>query len=141
MISGVFTGSNNYPGQTDGPNNIPIPNGTYDVLDNLESTTHPEYFRLDRADSSPYNDRDDTGNLNAQGLPRDGFRLHLGQNSWGCVTINNGISMREKSEAMWAVMSNIPQTTSTNIVPNNAGLNSINPFSRDLFRFGTLTVK
>jgi RHS repeat-associated protein len=61
------------------PQQKPIPNGTFDLLDNDADTKHSGWFRLDIQDDNSYNDKDDaTG--------RNGFRFHLGTESWGCVT-------------------------------------------------------
>ena len=106
-----------------------IPNGSYDIVDNKASTDHPEWFRLEKRDSSPYNDTDDNSG-------RDGFRLHLGTISYGCVTIDQN---KKESKKSWNVLTNILNKTSTTTVKERRGRQWLNPFSR-LTRYGTLRV-
>ena len=136
VIDNVFTGQDKRPnGNPFSALNKPIPAGSYDILDNKASTKNPDFYRLDRQDSKPYNDRDDTGELNAYGKPRDGFRLHPGMVSWGCVTLDK---TAKNTQAMWDLMINILNGTSTSTVPNNA---SSNPFAPDLTNYGRLVVQ
>lgn len=111
------------------PQQKPIPNGTYDLLDNNADTKHTGWFRLDKQDESRYNDKDDaTG--------RDGFRFHLGTKSWGCVTCDVSKGSRQEE---WNVVTEILNTTSTTTVPERRGNQKWNPFSW-LTNYGTLKV-
>jgi RHS repeat-associated protein len=83
VLDNFFTGGESENGNVtrdpDRPQQKPIPNGIFDVLDNDADTKHEGWFRLDRVDKERFNDKDDaTG--------RSGFRLHLGTESWGCIT-------------------------------------------------------
>jgi hypothetical protein len=82
-ITGLFSGNNQYrnrPQFQSIQNNGPIPEGRYEIF-NDDEPSHDGWYRLDRIDSSPRNDKDDdlTG--------RDGFRLHPGTLSLGCITV------------------------------------------------------
>lgn len=84
QVKNVFTGGHSESGvvsrdNSSTSNEKPIPNGNYNILDNDADTNHSGWFRLDKIDSSPHNDKDDASG-------RNGFRLHLGTVSWGCVT-------------------------------------------------------
>ena len=104
----------------------PIPNGVYDILDNKSTKNHKEWFRLDKQDENRYDDMDDeTG--------RGQFRLHLGRESWGCITISNS---QENSNKTWNVLSDIFNNTSVGSVKDNG---SWNPF-KTLINYGILSV-
>jgi RHS repeat-associated protein len=82
-VSGLFSGSKEYrnkPQFESVKDNGPIPQGTYEIFDDKDPR-NVGWYRLDRIDSNPRNDKDDdlTG--------RDGFRLHPGIDSLGCITI------------------------------------------------------
>ena len=109
----------------------PISNATFDIVDNNADTDtkHKGWFRLDRQDSSPYNDRDDvTG--------RRGFRFHLGGLSHGCVTVDK---TKNDSQANWDVVSEILNNTSTTTVKDKRGNQWLNPSSK-LTKYGTMHV-
>ena len=111
------------------PQQKPIPNGTYDLLDNNADTIHTGWFRLDKQDENRYNDKDDaTG--------RDGFRFHLGTESWGCVTCD--VSQGDRQEVR-NVVTEILNTTSTTTVPEKRGNQKWNPLSW-LTNYGTVRV-
>ena len=111
------------------PQQKAIPNGTYDLLDNNADTKHTGWFRLDKQDENRYNDKDDaTG--------RDGFRFHLGIESWGCITCDVSQESRQKE---WNVITEILNTTSTTTVPEKRGNQKWNPFSW-LTNYGTIKV-
>ena len=133
VIDNVFSGGEvsdgNIVRDTENPNEKEIPNGSYDIVDNHANTYHPNWFRLDKQDSSPYNDKDDNSD-------RDGFRLHLGTISFGCVTID---ASKEESQKSWNVLSNILNKTSATTVNDKRGHQWMNPLSR-LTRYGTLKV-
>ena len=79
----------------------PIPNGTYDIL---EQQRKPDEFRLDKEDGTPYDDIDDaTG--------RSHFRLHHPGRTIGCIAAKdwNG----------WNSVFNIISKTKTTLVPDN----------------------
>ena len=98
-----------------------LPNGIYDILDNSSDTdpNHHSWYRLDRVDNSKYNDMDDiTG--------RNGFRMHLGTRSFGCVTINK---KQDNSNAIWSVLVGIMDRTKTSRVKEKRGRQGSNLFS------------
>jgi RHS repeat-associated protein len=79
----------------------PIPNGTYDIL---EQQRKPDEFRLDKEDSTPYDDIDDaTG--------RSHFRLHHPGRTIGCIAA--------KDWTGWNGVFNIISNTRTTMVPDN----------------------
>ena len=114
-----------------------IPNGVYDILDNQSSDSHPEWYRLDAQDDKPYNDQLDNGELNSEGKARNGFRLHIGTLSYGCVTIcQDDFSDRDGE---WNVLVQILENTSTMPVPEMRGRQYLNPFSYRT-KYGTMHV-
>ncbi|GAB0155013.1 hypothetical protein CHRYSEOSP005_02730 [Chryseobacterium sp. Alg-005] len=133
LVKGVFTGGHSENGvvtrDPERPQQQPIPNGNYDILDNNADTNHTGWFRLDRKDSNPYNDKDDA-------TQRDGFRLHLGTESWGCVTCD--VSQGDRKQE-WDIISNALETSKTTTVPERRGRQRWNPFST-LTNYGTLRV-
>jgi hypothetical protein len=104
----------------------PIPNGVYDILDNKSTNSHKNCFRLDKQDSNRYDDID-----NVSG--RSNFRLHIGRESWGCITINY---QQDDVKEIWDLLSYIITTTSNETVRDNGDWN---PF-RTLTKYGILTV-
>jgi hypothetical protein len=132
-IENVFTGGRSEDGvvtrDASSPMQKAIPNGTYDILDNDADTKHEGWFRLDKQDSEPYNDKDDaTG--------RDGFRFHLGSLSFGCVTCDNSKDDRKEE---WQAVQTALEGTTTTTVPEQRGNQGWNPFSW-LTNYGTLKV-
>lgn len=117
-----------------------IPNGEYDLTDNKSDNKHPDWYRIDsKTDGNRYNDRyDDQTEKNADGKLRDGFRLHLGSLSFGCVTICIGPN-KNKKQNEWNVLNKIIQSTETTTVNDRRGRQFINPLSR-LTVYGTITV-
>jgi hypothetical protein len=111
----------------------PIPTGAYEVLDDPE---HPgqSWFRLDPIDSKPRND------VNDDQLPwRNGFRLHPGTISHGCITFLNGSNFNDPKDRgieytrLINILSKLK--TKTNVIDNKKGRqNQIRT------RFGTITV-
>ncbi|MBC9798188.1 DUF2778 domain-containing protein [Sinomicrobium weinanense] len=134
VVQHVFTGGQADHGivtrNPDKPMQRPIPDGRYDILDNDADTRHSGWFRLDSKDGDPYNDRDET-------TARDGFRWHMGTESWGCVT--HDVSVGDRQEE-WDVIMEILNTTSTTTVPERRGKQGWNPFSR-LTRYGVMIIK
>ena len=133
VMENVFSGGKSTNGVVERdpkrPQQKPIPNGTFDLLDNDADTKHTGWFRLDKQDENRYNDKDDaTG--------RDGFRFHLGTESWGCVTCD--VSQGDRQEE-WNVVTEILNTTSTTTVPEKRGKQGWNPFSW-LTNYGTVRV-
>ncbi len=109
----------------------PIPQGTYDILDD---PLHPGWFRLDRVDSQPINDRDDDL------YGRDGFRLHPGSRSNGCVTVP------EENSEDWKMIKNIIRNTDyEQIVTSQVGrlswLRNLFGKSQKIKRYGILIVE
>lgn len=132
-VKNVFTGGKATDGvverDPERPQQQPIPNGTYDILDNDDDTKHNGWFRLDKQDFESYNDKDDVSD-------RDGFRFHLGTESWGCVTCD--VSKEDRTQE-WSAITKILNSTTTETVPEKRGNQGWNPFSW-LTKFGTLTV-
>lgn len=107
----------------------PIPNGAYDIVDNNSDTRHEGWYRLDPQDKNRFDDQhEETG--------RNGFRFHLGVESWGCVTCD--ISMQDRTEE-WNVVQAIFENTSTTTVNDRRGYQWANPNSR-LTVFGKMIV-
>ncbi|CAN1211642.1 hypothetical protein TUMEXPCC7403_15670 [Tumidithrix helvetica PCC 7403] len=88
-----------------------IPVGVYDIL---HFTPDPNWYRLDRRDSEPLNDRYDDSPL-VPGVPRGQFRLHPGRVSLGCVTVPIG------NVQDWSNLQSIINTTVTEIVEDRVG--------------------
>jgi RHS repeat-associated protein len=110
-----------------------IPNGTYDLL---EYEKHDRYFKLDPRDSSPYDDKHQ-GYTNSSGETRNGYRLHLGGTSFGCITIN---SVNQERSEEWNVLSEIIKSTSNQQVPKREGSQKFIPFTSRT-QYGVVTVK
>ena len=106
-----------------------IPEGQYDIVDNNGDTRHFGWYRLDRQDNKRYNDRDDMEN-------RDGYRFHLGRESWGCVTIDNS---QKDVQNTWNVIESIFSSTSTTREKDKRGRQGLILWSR-LTRYGTMEV-
>ena len=132
VIQDVFTGENRNQNGQAGPVNVPIPTGQYDILDNSNDTNlaHPECFRLDSIDDNRYDGRN-----SATG--RNGLRLHLGLNSFGCVTVEP----TEQNRAMYALMRQMILNTSTETVTNRAGVRGALGLNGSLTRYGALEVR
>lgn len=103
----------------------PIPNGSYDIL---EQQRNPGEYRLDKQDRTPYDDIDDaTG--------RNHFRLHHPGRTIGCIAA--------KDWEQWDKLYELIQRTKTDQVPDN-----FRPWwkfwptqRRWLRHFGTVTVE
>ncbi|TXF90206.1 DUF2778 domain-containing protein [Neolewinella aurantiaca] len=121
VIENVFSGGG--VNQTDGNfetnrnlAEVEIPNGTFDILENGGNTnpSHDDWFRIDAQDGTPQNDQYDVpGVTNHQGKPRNGFRLHIGGTSHGCVTICRTATDDRSSD--WTALQKILSTTSTRV--------------------------
>ncbi|WP_223300941.1 FG-GAP-like repeat-containing protein [Oscillatoria nigro-viridis] len=111
IIVNVFSGKDeakDQPQLESVPDKGPIPKGRYEIL---EHTTQ-NWYRLDRLDSKPRNDRDD--DLYGRGA----FRLHPGTLSLGCITIPNNT---EKGRNDWDKIKNMLDLTETELVEDNLG--------------------
>ena len=133
VVTDVFTGGVSYDGNVtrdpNRPQQRPIPEGEYDLVDNNADTRHEGWYRLDARDSKRFNDtHEPTG--------RDGFRFHMGTESWGCVTCDRSASDRSDE---WQVIQNILATTTTTTAKEKRGRQSLNPLSR-LTVFGKVVV-
>jgi RHS repeat-associated protein len=103
----------------------PIPSGTYDIL---ERQGRPDFYRLDKQDSFPFEDVD-----NVTG--RDHFRLHRPGRTIGCIAAKDEQGWKQVDEL-------IKNTKQTDLVPDN-----FKPWwkfwpskQQNLRRYGTLTV-
>ena len=134
VIDNVFSGGEIEDGvivrDPNDSNQKALSNATYDILDNDADTKHTGWFRLDRQDQKPYNDKDDI-------TDRDGFRFHLGSLSYGCVTVDK---TQPNAQQIWDVVSSVLNSTSTSSVPERRGLQRFNPISR-LTKYGTMRVQ
>jgi RHS repeat-associated protein len=102
----VFTGTGkarNNPSMESQKGEGPIPSGRYAIVNNPDDTnpSHREWYRLDAFDEKPFNDHHEPTN-------RDGFRLHPGYNSLGCITVD----MRKPNwDSKWRQIRNFLETT------------------------------
>lgn len=114
---------------------------SYDILDNLNSGHGPDWYRLDRQDGVPFNDRDDTWNLDYEGNPRGLFRLHTGGDSHGCVTIDWMYEREEYANAMWVIVKDMMNNTTTKMVKDRNGVRGMLGLAGEKEYFGTMVVK
>jgi len=112
---------------------LEIPNGSYDIL---EYEKHSRYVKLDPIDDSRYDDHHQ-GQENSQGKTRSGYRLHLGTESHGCVTI---CDRNEDRSEEWDMIKSIFNSTTKEEVPKREGNQKWNPTSYRL-KYGELKVK
>jgi RHS repeat-associated protein len=122
----------------------PIPVGQYDILD-YQSSSHHNWFRLDRRDSSPRNDIDDF--RSGRGSPGS-YRLHHGSVSLGCVTVGNSDTYNKISKLIQSTKTvdilDLAPRFSTNQLPGR----SSDPYpyrfgparNESIKMFGTFTV-
>jgi hypothetical protein len=103
----------------------PIPNGSYDILEQQRNLGE---YRLDRQDSRPYDDIDEV-------TVRSHFRLHHPGRTIGCIA--------PKGWEEWSAMYDLIARTKTDLVCDN-----FKPWwkfwptqPRSLRHFGTLTVQ
>ncbi|MBA5630381.1 DUF6443 domain-containing protein [Moheibacter lacus] len=149
VIKGVFSGGisdsegninqgdeNGTDHATRGEKQVPIPNGDYDILDN-KGGKNSTWFRLDPQDSYRYDDTHQ-GVKGKDGDNRKNFRLHLGMESHGCVTICSADESSDRN-LEWNVINQIMNTTSTSEVPDRQGLQRFNPTSTRT-KYGTMEV-
>ena len=142
VFEGVFTGDNRYPNGEKSIKNTPIPNGEYEILTD-KNPNHDNWYRLDRIDDFPRNDWaegfiDPDVNDRKVTPYRKGFRLHLGQNSWGCVTVNPTVENNEKQYANLIDMFN---HTSTEQVYDRNGTRGKYYLNGTVTNYGKITVK
>jgi Protein of unknown function (DUF2778) len=149
-INNVFTGGGT-PSQRAGENRFfvnnpayewakdigPIPSGRYEIIEN---PSRKNYYRLDPIDDNPRNDRDDRYRSSA-GPYRDGYRLHPGGTSLGCVTIGGNTDSYKNPPQDWYKIQNILERTSTEIIYDRTP--SRNPLHNPakLHRYGILVVR
>lgn len=143
VIKDVFTGGESDPsGITYGNNELqlPIPNGEFEILDYASTKpSHSGWYRIDPLDSKPRNDQYDNPDYrNAQGELRENFRLHIGAESWGCITCNGYSDNAVKGFKM---MSTVLQKTTTSEVRDRLGLlNSLGLRDTKVKKFGQVKV-
>lgn len=141
VIDNVFTGGQadsdgNISRDPDNPNQKPIPNTNYDIL---EYEGKADWYKLDPIDEDRYDDQyDNDEERNAAGEKRTGFRLHLGNLSYGCVTVCAGPD-GESREQEYSVLQNILENTSTVDVPKREGNQRYIPFTTRK-KYGTMKV-
>lgn len=149
LVKNVFTG-----GHSDGekivqndpnrPQEKPISTGTYNILENKGNTNpdHDTFFVLDPQDGNEYDKVDDRpGELNSDGEKRNGYNLHPGRVSWGCVTLckDDPNMTPEEREAEWNIVNKAINNTKTEEVPDNRGKQKYVPFTTQT-KFGKLKV-
>ena len=146
LVKGVFTGGHSENGQIVHNGNSKekeISAGMYNILENKGNTNpeHDLFFVLDPIDNCQYDKIDDRpGEINDQGEKRDGYNLHPGNVSWGCVTIckSNTLSPEER-EQEWKIIHDAISRTKTEKVPDNRGFHKYYPGKQ--IKFGILKVK
>ncbi len=144
VISGVFTGgqsSENGITYGNNENQVPVPPGLFEILEYSSANPfHDGWFRLDPLDSQPRNDQyDNSKYVNSQGKPRSNIRLHIGSESWGCVTCDVYSSEAIKG---FEVMSTVLQKTSTREVRDRLGtLNSLGLKNTQITRYGVMRIR
>jgi RHS repeat-associated protein len=146
IIKGVFSGGHSLQdseivqGDRDGtlnrPKEVPIPNGKYNILDNLGGDK-PKYLRLDAQDSYQFNDVHENAQ-NKEGANRKNFRFHLGVVSWGCVTACKNQNYDRELE--WDVVLQIMNSTTSTDVPDRQGSEKFNP-SSSRKKYGEMTIE
>jgi RHS repeat-associated protein len=94
----------------------PIPSGEYDILqDNA-----PRKYRLDPIDSDPLNNMDDRKKT-SEDVYRDGYQLHPGGTSHGCVTVGGKTNSYARPPKDWYKISNFIESSQTDIVNDRQG--------------------
>jgi RHS repeat-associated protein len=150
LVKNVFTGGSydeklkkvTY-GNTD--QEKPIGNGDYNILENKGNTNpkHNDFFVLDPQDARPYDKIDDRPDeKNASGNYRDGFNLHPGKISHGCVTVckeDPELSLDQRAEEWNTIYKAISENSGKEDVPDNRGNHKLIPFSTQV-KYGTLRV-
>lgn len=111
---------------------LAIPNGKYDLT---EYEGRNDWYKVDAIDSSRYDD-ENQGHLNSDGDTRNGYRLHLGSLSHGCITIADPNGERKEE---FGVLQSILQNTSKTEVPKREGMQKYNPTSTRL-KYGEIKV-
>src|SRR5690606_29147695 len=119
VMENVFSGGKSTNGVVErdlesSPNQLPIPNGRYDLL---EYEGGNGWYKVDPIDESRYDDHHQ-GEKNAQGKTRNGYRLHLGTVSHGCITCDTSQGDRKEE---WNVLETILENTSKTTVPKREG--------------------
>jgi RHS repeat-associated protein len=138
VLDNVFSG-----GRSDSDGNIDrnltrdsgelaIPNGSYDLT---EYEGGRNWYKIDPIDSSRYDDQNQ-GHKNSDGKTRNGYRLHTGNLSHGCITIADPKGDRSKE---YGVLQKILETTSKTEVPKREGMQKYNPISTRA-KYGTINV-
>jgi hypothetical protein len=130
VINNVFTGGryNKETGVFNDKPNEDIPEGLYDILE-YKNSKHPDFYRLDPVDDNRFNNMMDSNG-------RNGFLLHPGTISKGCVTIDKFNKDRSfEWNTLRLIMGWNPQVR----VPDRQGRQGYNPFSYSDY-YGTLKV-
>ncbi|MET2996952.1 MULTISPECIES: RHS repeat-associated core domain-containing protein [Flavobacterium] len=126
------------------PKEKPISTGIYNILENKGNTdpNHSSFFVLDPQDASQYDKVDDRpGELNSDGEKRNGYNLHPGRVSWGCVTLckdDPSMTVEERAEE-WNIVNQAINNTKTEEVPDRRGKQKYVPFTTQI-KYGTLEV-
>ena len=131
-------------GDQNHPDEIPIPLGVYNILENKgnDNPSHDKFFVLDPKDDKPYNKTDDReGVVNAYGEQRSGYNLHPGIVSHGCVTASTRVSDMSEGKRLqeWDIIYEAIINTTIEKVSDNRGKHKFIPFTRQI-KFGELHV-
>lgn len=148
LVKNVFTG-----GHSTGPGTValgtnaeekPISKGSYNILENKGNTKpdNSSFLVLDPVDNNQYDKVDNRpGEINSAGEQRDGYNLHPGVISHGCVTLNKydpDLSLDQRKEE-WGIIRDAIGNTKTEQFPDNRGRSKYIP-GRDQTKYGTLQV-
>ena len=121
---------------------MPISNGVYSILENKGNTdpSHSTFFVLDPVDNYQYDKVDDReGEIDSYGEKRNGYNLHPGKVSHGCVTIDIYYPLKNGTrEEEWEIIHNTIMNTKTEKVPDNRGLHRYYPGKQ--VKYGNLEV-
>jgi RHS repeat-associated protein len=149
LVKNVFTGGHSDAGQIvhddpSRPKEKPISTGKYNILENKGNTNpeHNSFFVLDPQDKHPYDKIDDRpGEVKPDGTKRDGYNLHPGRVSWGCVTIckDDPVMSPNQREEEWKIINGAVNNTKTEVVPDNRGLHKYMLGSTQI-KYGALKV-
>ena len=104
----AFTGGHSFNGKITQPNTgkeLPAPAGVYFITDNPNpNPNHVGWYGLIRNDKR----LDDYNDDGCKGSNTEGIRLHLGQLSWGCVTVDQN---QPNAAALWGSIQTLINNT------------------------------
>jgi hypothetical protein len=111
---------------------IPVPVGEYLLTANpWDIPKHPTWYGVLRRDNLINDYADDVS------PPRSGFRLHPGETSWGCITLNE---YNPDSVAMWNSIVNMISKTAPTLLTIVNGPHFYDQ-TKTINQYGVITVK